>query len=319
MEIQYSRNLQHANVKFLIDFSWLFSRSKYAFRELSFESGGTTYLTGPIYGVHEAIMLAAREFTNVEILLCMDGDPTKQLKASAGYKDSREKDSAIGVVELSRWDVARPFTILPKVNILYHPFMEADETLSFAARTKKPDEVVIIYSGDGDMRQEINSANGVYCCNTYERANGYLLEDEEFLFNHGIKDLTGLTPDAVALFLAITGDSSDGIIGISRFRRAVAKAIANECKTYESLVSYVHQEHKGVEAVVAKGIEMLKENLKQVEVNWGLTNIDPVYIPKKYNQFADNDLAWFDKMGCTKVYSDLQALLPNRDKKEVEV
>lgn len=299
-------------IKFVVDLSWLHSRSKFAFKDLSWTIDGIAYGTGVIHGVYEAIMTILEVYgTDVQIILAMDGTPRKQRGVSGGYKAGRESSGSLDVVEISRWDVAKQFSILPQVKLAYHKWMEADEVMGFIAKTKKEDETVILFSGDGDLRQLIDSRNQIYCAYEYKRGQGYVLEDENHLFNQGIKDLAGLEPSAVALHLAICGDSSDGIPGIPRFLRAVSKELSNQCKTIDGLRDMVSGVSTMIDSKVKKGLIQIKEEFKQVEDNWKLTFIDPLYIPNYYTlqDFEEVSLAWFDKYGCQKAYNDLQSLV----------
>jgi 5'-3' exonuclease len=302
-------------IKFVIDFSWLHSRSKYAFKDLTWEVDGVKYGTGTIYGVYDALMgVFASYGKNIEVILAMDGIPKKHQKLSGGYKGGRSSDENLGIVQFSRWDVAKQFTVIPQIKLAYHKNMEADETMSYIARTKKDDEVVIIFSGDGDLRQEINSQKNVFCCNKYEKDVGFVLEDENHLFDHGIKDLDGLYPYSVALHLAITGDSSDGIYGITRFLKKVSKAISNEARDIHGLKRMVEERESQTDDKVKKGLQRIHDEWKQVETNWLMTYIDPLFIPKyfnihSFNQEGQINLEWFDKYGCQKIYPDLHGFL----------
>lgn len=305
--------MKERKIKFVIDLSWLHSRSKYAFRELTWEVDGVNYGTGTIHGVYEAITGVLNEYgKGVDIILAMDGTPKKQQGLSGGYKGGRTSDASLDVVQISRWDVARQFTVLPQVRLAYHKWMEADEVMGFIAKTKKDDEVVILFSGDGDLRQLIDSSSGVYCTYAFEKDKGYVLEDESHLLEHGIKDLAGLNPDGVALHLAICGDSSDGIHGIPRFLRAVSKEISNQCKTIDGLRAMVENVDTMIDGKVKKGLLKIKEEFKQVETNWLMTFIDPLYIPTYYNKHSFKEevgLGFFDRYGCQKAYNDLASFL----------
>jgi len=301
-------------IKFVVDLSWLHSRSKFAFKDLTWTIDGITYGTGTVYGVYEALMGVLEAYgTNVQIILAMDGTPKKQRGVSGGYKAGRESTGNLDMVEISRWDVARQFSILPQVKLAHHKWMEADETMGFIAKTKKPNETVILFSGDGDLRQLIDSREQIYCAYEYKRGSGYVLEDENHLFNQGIKDLAGLEPSAVALHLAICGDSSDGIPGIPRFLRAVSKEISNQAKTIDGLRDMVSGVDTMADSKVKKGLLTIRDEFKQVEDNWKQTFIDPLNIPNYYsiNDFDANEvnLNWFDKYGCQKIYNDLQSFL----------
>lgn len=305
--------MEHPKIKFVIDLSWLHSRSKFAFRDLTWSVDGVTYATGSIFGVYDALVTILEVYgQDVEIILAMDGTPKKQQGVAGSYKAGRGSDDSLGMVQVSRWDVAKHFLLLPQVTMAYHKWTEADEVMGHIAKTKKDNETVILFSGDGDLRQLIDSGKNIFCACEYKRGVGYILEDEAHLFEKGVKELDGLHPDSVALHLAICGDSSDGISGIPRFLRAVSKEISNQAKTFDVLKDMVASAPTLPEGKVKNGLLRIGEEIKQVEDNWKLTYIDPIYIPNYYtlDNFKDEvSLEWFDRYGCQKVYSDLSILL----------
>lgn len=298
---------------FVVDLSWLHSRSKFAFKELTWRIDNVTYATGTIYGVFDALATVIERFgKNVHIILAMDGKPVKHERLTGAYKAGRDVAVGMDVVHLTRWDAAKQMTILPQVTIMHHPSMEGDETMGFIAKTKRKQDTVILFSGDGDMRQLIDSKNKVYCAYEYSRGKGFVIEDEQHLYSQGIKDLAGLKPESVALHLAIVGDSSDGIHGIPRFLKAVSKDISNNCMTLDGLKSLI-EANTVTDAKMKKALVTLQENMVQLELNWKLTNIDPLFIPNMYTYenytTEEVGLWWFDRYGCSKIYNDIIALL----------
>ena len=297
---------------FVIDFSWLYYRSRFAFSSLSFQIDKVKYATGTIYGVYDALFTIMECYgKDVRINLCLDGTPKKQLTLNNSYKSGREGNTGtMDLMEINRWDIAKQFTILPNVIITWSQNMEADDTIAFVVKTKKENEKMVVLSGDGDIRQLISTKNKIFCTQVYDRANGYTLEDEAYLWKFGIKGTTELRPDSIALYLAITGDSSDGINGISRFRTAAAKDIANEVKTLDGLKALI--ENSRTTPQYEKPLAILKENMSIVERNYKMISLDPLYIPKIFRKedFPEGsvDLGWFDKYGCSKVYNDILSI-----------
>jgi len=296
---------------FCVDFSWLYYRSRFAFSSLTFEVKGLKYATGTIHGIYEALFTIMESYgRNTKILLCLDGESVKQNAIDNSYKSGRDGLSGDqDVFDISRWDIAKHFLPLPNVTIVWHGKMEADDTMAYIAKTKKENEKIILFSGDGDLRQEISTKNNVFCANTYTRGDGYAFEDEKHLFEKGIKDLAGLKPESVALFLAIVGDSSDNINGIPRFRRAVAKDLANECLTLDRLKDLVSSERNN--GKYDKNLDLIKENIQTVIRNWKMIKLDPLFIPSFYSlkDFTDIDIEWFNTYGCSKAYSDMRAII----------
>lgn len=285
----------------LVDFSWLYYRAKFANQNLTYEIDGVTYATGTLHGVYESMKNLISKHENVKIMLVMDGDPVKQLAINPDYKGGREKRTPGGVVEFTKWDVVKPFAQLPQVEVWHHAKMEADESIAFFTQMKettKEEESMLVLSSDGDLRQLIDSERGVYCIYRME-GEEHIWEDEEFVRTSGVKGLEGLEPKSIPLFLAITGDGSDNVHGIPRFRKKVAAKIANEFETIEKLEVYLRGE-TWKKSSMKGDFEKIDQNMKLVRDNYGIVLIDPLNIPEKKKMSDFNPVDFLSRYGCEK-------------------
>lgn len=300
----------------LVDFSWLYHRSKRAFAELSYEVGGQKVATGALYGVHDGLLSIFEHYgKKVQVKLCLDGTAQKQNRLSKGkYKSDREYGSGTSeFINISRDEVADKFRVLDNVTVVKHEKMEADDTIGYLVYTKEKEDKYIIMSGDGDLRQFINTEDNVFCTREFSQEKGFTLEDEDYLFKTGIKGLDGLTPWAVGLYLAITGDQSDAITGIPFFNKAMAKEIANSCCTFTGLECVLNGGENTLSDKARKTLSKLKDNIVQLKNNWGMVNIDPVYVPNETGRMTaeekEKTLQWLDTYGCVKVRNDIMGLM----------
>lgn len=296
-------------VMFLIDFSWLYYRSRYAQKELSTIVDGVKYGTGTIHGVYETLSSIFHYHPNAEVLLCMDGVPMKQKMLNPDYKGDREYAKEMTEAQLSKWDVAKPFSLIPKVRIAYADDMEADETIAFYTQTKgqydEYDEVVV-FSSDGDLRQLMSNEQSIYCATEIDD-QGVKYQDEKYMYDYGPKGLEKLEPRAVAMYLAITGDESDNIKGVYRFTKSLAKMIAMECSTPDQLKAFLETRATAA-GKHQKDFQKLLDNMSLIEKNYALTKIDPLSIPKIIPTYKDVSLDFFDRYECVKAKAGIQRM-----------
>lgn len=302
------------NTTILVDFSWLYYRSKFANQKLTHVIDGVTYSTGTLFGIYETLARLYDSYPQARILFVMDGAPVKQLAVNPDYKGGREKRPLSGFVEFSKWDVAKQFANLPQVEIWHHGQMEADESIAFFTqlkKTSKEEESMLVYSSDGDLRQLIDSEKGIFCIYRSENGEDLPWEDEEFIRTSGVKGLENLTPASIPMFLSITGDGSDNIYGIPRFLKKKAATIAKEYHTPEALQSYLNGDSWGNSPMVAD-LQKLKDNFKIIVDNFKIVNIDPLGIPKKI-EFPDHDgIEFLERYGCIHAAYGMEQMLRNK-------
>lgn len=186
-------------MELIIDFSWLWNRSLYAFKDLTSPEGEPT---GAMYGLlkfHEAI--ANKGY---KIIACLDDFSTERKELYEGYKATREVDD----FRLQAKKTNQPlFEIL---NFLGWEFYksdgyEADDIIaSRAMELAKQNTTCIIYSSDKDL-QQLMVFPTILISSSIDKGN--------FVFKSAkdVEEKIGVKPELVRYFRPLKGDSSDNI------------------------------------------------------------------------------------------------------------
>ena len=299
----------------LVDYSWLRYRSMFAFSKLEVKKKGVVYKTGVIFGVYQSLKIIFDRNPDATIYMCLDGVPTKQIAANPSYKADREFESTQEYLDIGYASVAEAFSIIPQVKLAYSPTMEADETIAFLAETldKGSEEPTVIFSTDFDLRQLVDDSNKVYCAKTEAGDLGFALENEDYVFNYGCSSAKGVKPESIALFKAITGDSSDNIHGVPRFPKELAKSLVNECPELDKL----HEFLKGAKlSRHTQAYNRLLMEWPRISTNYMMTNIDPSDVPLVWDKSPDvngrGHMDWFEYYDAISVAAGVQRLIESQ-------
>lgn len=111
---------------------------------------------------------------------------------------------------------------------------EADDALATAAERCEQDQrvtQVVICSPDKDLAQCVKGKRVV----TWDRMRGNILDQG------GVKDKFGVPPQAIPDYLALVGDSADGIPGVPRWGAKSSAAVLDACGSLEQIPSAIAQ------------------------------------------------------------------------------
>lgn len=190
------------------------------------------YPTGLIYG---ALSMLGDWLTSIsnptKLVFFLDGRPSRRLGLDPGYKQEEEekprpwKTSASitlsdGFVANSQLDLLVHILCLLGFEIYHHPEEEADDLMASYV-SSKPDVVHIVVSSDKDFYQLLDGNERVVLYRPGVSGNRFF--DAEKAEEHMLKLYkVRVPPSNVRMFKALTGDPSDGIVGIPRLRKKVA-------------------------------------------------------------------------------------------------
>ena len=221
----------------LIDASWVIHRMWHVHQDLSVTlSDGTVLKSGHIYGVCRLLKSLNTKHPEADIIFCLDGVAMHGKSLSADYKANRSHgevytafDDLGVIVECA---VAFDNTV-----VSFHRALEADEVMSYLVSVHKSDyESIIIYSADGDMLQLLDE--GVYVAKEFNGNGTLKLVDVNTYYTDPkyVDKFLGCRIDALPIYRAMVGDSSDNLAGFPRLRKKVAKEIAEKYVSVESVV-----------------------------------------------------------------------------------
>lgn len=172
------------------------------------------------------------------IIAFFDGLPTRRSALFPDYK-KRDKDEAKKAVYIETsghpavlrdgTEVFGPISILAHVfrllgfDVYHHPDEEADDLIASFVRSHA-DNVNVIVSSDKDFFQLVGGRTVVYRPGPEKpRILDAERVEERMEKLHKVR----VGPDRIRMFKALTGDSSDGIIGIRGLRKRVAAPLCH--------------------------------------------------------------------------------------------
>ena len=209
----------------LIDFSWLWTRSLYAFKELTCVVDDKTVCTGAMYGILKFIQSAqGMGFDTINI--CLDDYSKYRTELFEGYKATREHGDPFRAE--ARKLNPELFQVLGYVGcrIIKVEGMEADDVISsMALELANNGDEAVIYSSDKDMQQLLVFPN-IKMANKIENGNLLYITEEQ------VEEKLDVKPELVRYYRPFRGDSSDNISSAAtRVQSKYLKPVAESIRT----------------------------------------------------------------------------------------
>jgi len=223
----------------LIDGNNLLHRANFVFvKNLNANAmtNNSGFPTGLIYGVLSMLFSWIQDIPNPSnCVFFLDGIPKRRRAMDPNYKSNIKSELPLGssIIRLSdsyeaKNEIDAITHILQLLNVpsCYHIDEEADDLIASYCNLY-PDNIHVIISSDKDFYQLVS--NKVILYRPGIKGNRFfdterVLADEKY----------GIHPNHVRMFKTLTGDSSDGIVGIPRIRHSVARKLS-EINSVEEL------------------------------------------------------------------------------------
>lgn len=204
---------------YVIDASGYLYKSYYAIRQMTNSKGEST---NALFGFIRSILKLMKDFQPTHMAAVFDGpnNITKRTEIYADYKAHRKGMPGDLGYQIS-WAIQ--FCSLIGIPELTIPGVEADDTLGSVAKwAAEQGTTVYLCTSDKDMCQLVNDK--VFILNTHK--------DNQILDADGVEKQFGVQPHQMIDYLAITGDASDNVPGLTGFG---PKTAAELLKTLGSL------------------------------------------------------------------------------------
>jgi 5'-3' exonuclease len=220
----------------VLDMSYHLYRFYYVHKDLSINNNGVNIPTGHIYGFLRLIAYLKRHFSRPAIIICVDGHDDVRKEVNSAYKGNRsEKEFS---VHGSTDDILEMCGLMDNVYYVYDSRYEADDgiytvatSLEFLFTKNKIDTNIYIYGSDRDLYQAVSDK--VKVIKKFGKGRD-VLKDVDIVGIEQVKEeFSGVTPDKLAVYRSIVGDSSDNLKGYERFPRKLAAYIATNGKVSE--------------------------------------------------------------------------------------
>lgn len=189
------------------------------------------YPTGLIYGVLSMLSDWISSISHpTRMVFFLDGVPRKRLAMDPQYKFKEESDMpgktdlllklSDGYEARNELDVIVHVLKLLGADLCYHQDEEADDLIASYVRSHSGDMCVVI-SSDKDFYQLLAWSDRVVLYRPGIKGNRFFdaeRAEEDMLSRHKVR----VPPSNIRMFKALTGDPSDGIVGVPRLRKKVA-------------------------------------------------------------------------------------------------
>lgn len=251
---------------YIIDASGYLYRSYFAIRNMTNSQGEST---NALYGFARSLLKLEKDFHPTHIVAVFDG-PHGGKKREAIYPNYKAHRNATPPDLIYQIEWAKQLCELMGIPHLNIPEVEADDTMgSVAVWAEKIAQKVYLCTSDKDLCQFVN--NRVFILNTHKE--NLILGASEVEAFHGVP------PSQMIDYLAITGDSSDNIPGLSGFGPKTAVALLKEHGSLEFIL-----EHPDV--VSGKKRETIIQQAETARLSKKLVTIDTqVEFPQSEHYF----------------------------------
>lgn len=213
---------------YLVDAANFLFRSFFAIRGMSTKQGTPT---NALYGFIRSIEKIIKDFSPEYMAIVFDGPSNKASRTAIyeAYKSHREGMPEDLVIQLAP---ALEFCRLSGLPLFQIEGIEADDTIGSIARFAKENSFdAVLLSSDKDLCQLVDPH-----CQMVNASKDNLVIDEA-----KVKELYGIRPDQMVDYLAIVGDASDNIPGVSGLGPKAAEALLQEFGTLENIYHHLEE------------------------------------------------------------------------------
>lgn len=260
---------------YVIDASGYLYRSYHAIQNLTNSKGEST---NALYGFIRSLLKLFQDFHPEHLVAVFDGPRggEKRKKIYPEYKAHR-----VAMPEDLRYQIdwAQQFCDLWGIPKLVIPGVEADDTMGTIAKWAETlGTHVYLCSSDKDLCQLVNERVSVL--NTHK--------ENLILDPKGVEAAFGVPPHKIIDFLAITGDSSDNIPGLSGFGPKTAVTLLQEFSSLEEILAHPEKVpgKKKQETLIAEA-EVARMSRELVTID---TNVSIPKTPEFFQLHGPKDL-----------------------------
>ena len=269
---------------YILDASGYLYRAYFAIRNITNSKGEST---NALFGFIRSILKLFKDFKPDHFVAVFDG-PNNSQSREAIYAEYKAHRSAMPPDLRYQIEWAKQFCILMGVPMLEVPCVEADDTMGSVAKwAAHHGAQVYICTSDKDMNQLVSEK--IRILNTHK--------DNLILGPAEVEQIFGVPPSKMVDLLAITGDSSDNVPGLSGFGPKTAADLLNKLGSLDHILAHPEAVpgKKKQDTIIQEG-EMARLSRKLVIID---TEVD---FPKNLEFFR---LKPFDVEGLKAFYSSM--------------
>lgn len=290
---------------FVLDASGFLYRSYFAIRNMTNSKGEST---NALFGFIRSALKLLKDFHPQHIVAVFDG-PNNAVSRTELYSQYKAHRSQMPPDLRYQIEWARQFCEIVGIPFLNVPNVEADDTMgSIAVWAAKQPTKVYLCTSDKDLCQLVSDQ--VFILNTHK--------DNLIMGPKEVEEAFGVAPKQMIDLLAIIGDASDNVPGLSGFGPKTAEAVLKQYGSLESLLDHA-SEFSG------KKKQTLIDEAEQVRISKRLVTINcSVDVPKdvSFYHWRSPDLAqlrhFYGTMNFNSLLRELEKgdLFPEEKKNE---
>lgn len=239
---------------YLLDASGFIYRAFFAIQGLSNRQGEAT---GALYGFIRSYLRLIKDYSPTYVAAIFDAPGSKDSRLAI-YSDYKAHRKPTPQELIDQIELAKEFCQLAGIPMLAASGVEADDTIGSVAKWAKGEGFdVFIMTGDKDMAQLVDDK--IKIINPHK--------DNLFIDAEKAKELYGIPPSQMRDYLAIVGDTSDNVPGISGFGPKSAIQLLEKYGTLENVLAHADE-------VGGKKAETLKNEREIALISQKLVTID---------------------------------------------
>ena len=210
---------------FIIDASGYLYRSYFAIRQMTNAKGEST---NALFGFIRSVLKLIKDFQPTHLVSVFDG-PSNAVSRTAIYADYKAHRQSMPSDLLYQIAWAQQFCQLMGISELMIPQVEADDTMGSVAKwwAEKGSEAYICTS-DKDMCQMVGEK--IFILNSFK--------ENQILGAMEVQQQFGVAPSQMIDFLAMTGDASDNVPGLTGFGPKTAADLLRQFNTLDYILEH---------------------------------------------------------------------------------
>ncbi len=262
---------------YLIDASGFIYRAFFAIQGLSNKQGAST---GALYGFIRSYLRLVEQY-NPKYIACIFDAPGGKDSRVAIYSDYKAHRKPTPSELVDQIIMAQEFCTLAGIPTLAAAGVEADDTIgSVATWAKEQGLDVFICTSDKDMAQLVDDKIKII----------NLHKDNLLIDAQKAKELYGVVPEQMRDYLAIVGDASDNVPGVSGFGPKSTIQLLEKYGTLDKILENAHEigGKKAITLQNEKEIALISQKLVTIDVHVSFEKSLDYFTPKE----ADKPKLW---------------------------
>jgi DNA polymerase-1 len=210
---------------YILDASGYLYRSYFAIRQMTNAKGEST---NALFGFIRSVLKLMKDFQPTHMVAVFDG-PANALARTTMYADYKAHRKGMPKDLLYQISWAQQFCQLIGIPELMIPEVEADDTMGSVAQwAAQKGALTYLCTSDKDMCQMVTER--IFILNSFK--------DNQILGPEEVSQQFGVSPSQMIDFLAITGDTSDNIPGLSGFGPKTAADLLRQFGSLDYLLEH---------------------------------------------------------------------------------